>query len=228
MDATSSTTDAMSEAARRRVVAAMLVSTFMAAAEVTVISTAMPTIVARLGGFNLFTWAFGIYLLGQAVTTPIYGRLADLYGRRARLSRQHRPVPGGLAALRPGLEHAGADRLPRHPGAGRRRAGAAGHHHHRRRLAPGRTGHAAAQLRRRASGASPPSSGRMLGSLCVGTLGMALRVLDQPARRRHHHQALVVTPPESRRRRRRAGADASTCAGTALLAAGIGAAHGRR
>ncbi len=82
MDATSSTTDAMSEAARRRVVAAMLVSTFMAAAEVTIISTAMPTIVARLGGFNLFTWAFGIYLLGQAVTTPIYGRLADLYGRR--------------------------------------------------------------------------------------------------------------------------------------------------
>jgi multidrug resistance protein len=60
----------------------MLISTFMAASEITVISTAMPTIVARLGGFELFTWAFGIYLLGQAITTPIYGRLADLYGRR--------------------------------------------------------------------------------------------------------------------------------------------------
>ena len=72
----------MTPAARRWVVAAMLTSTFMAAAEVTIISTAMPTIVARLGGFNLFTWAFGVYLLGQAVTTPIYGRLADLYGRR--------------------------------------------------------------------------------------------------------------------------------------------------
>ncbi len=69
--------------ARRRVVAAMLISTFMSAAEVTVISTAMPTIVSRLGGFDLFTWAFGVYLLGQAITTPIYGRLADLYGRRA-------------------------------------------------------------------------------------------------------------------------------------------------
>ncbi len=68
---------------RRYVVAAVLISTFMAAAEVTIISTAMPTIVADLGGFDLFTWAFGIYLLGQAVTTPIYGRLADLYGRRA-------------------------------------------------------------------------------------------------------------------------------------------------
>jgi len=65
------------------VIAAMLISTFMAAAEVTVISTAMPTIVARLRGFDLFTWAFGVYLLGQAVTTPIYGRLADLDGHRA-------------------------------------------------------------------------------------------------------------------------------------------------
>ncbi len=69
-------------AGRRPVVAAMLVSTFMAATEVTIISTAMPTIVARLGGFDLFTWAFGIFLLAQAVTTPLYGRLADLFGRR--------------------------------------------------------------------------------------------------------------------------------------------------
>ena len=60
----------------------MLVSTFMAAVEVTVISTAMPTIVGQLGGFDLFTWTFGIYLLGQAVTTPLYGRLADQYGRK--------------------------------------------------------------------------------------------------------------------------------------------------
>ncbi len=82
MEAVSSPAELMSAASRRRVVAAMLISTFMAAAEVTIISTAMPTIVARVGGFNLFTWAFGIYLLGQAVTTPIYGRLADLYGRR--------------------------------------------------------------------------------------------------------------------------------------------------
>ena len=67
---------------RRLIVAAMLVSTFMAAVEVTVISTAMPTIVGQLGGFDLFTWAFGIYLLTQAVMTPIYGRLADGFGRR--------------------------------------------------------------------------------------------------------------------------------------------------
>ena len=67
----------------RIIIAAMLISTFMAAVEVTVISTAMPTIVARLGGFRLFSWTFGIYLLTQAVMTPLYGRLADSYGRRA-------------------------------------------------------------------------------------------------------------------------------------------------
>jgi EmrB/QacA subfamily drug resistance transporter len=42
----------------------------------------MPTIVADLGGFRLFSWAFAAYLLAQAVTIPIYGRLADLYGRK--------------------------------------------------------------------------------------------------------------------------------------------------
>lgn len=66
----------------RLIIGAMLISTFMAAVEVTVISTAMPSIVGQLGGFDLFTWAFGVYLLGQAVMTPIYGRLADQYGRK--------------------------------------------------------------------------------------------------------------------------------------------------
>ncbi|WP_284944594.1 MFS transporter [Acidisoma cladoniae] len=64
------------------IVAAMLISTFMAAVEVTVISIAMPTIVAKLGGFSLFSWTFGIYLLTQAVMTPLYGRLADSFGRK--------------------------------------------------------------------------------------------------------------------------------------------------
>ena len=67
---------------RRLVIAAMLISTFMAAIEVTVISTAMPTIVSQLGGFRLFSWAFGAYLLSQAVVTPLYGRVADSYGRK--------------------------------------------------------------------------------------------------------------------------------------------------
>ena len=55
---------------------------FMGAVEATIVATAMPTIVGSLGGFHLFGWVFGIYVLAQSVTIPIYGRLADLYGRK--------------------------------------------------------------------------------------------------------------------------------------------------
>jgi EmrB/QacA subfamily drug resistance transporter len=50
--------------------------------ESTIVATAMPTIVAHLGGFGLFPWVFSAYLLTQAVSIPIYGRLADIYGRK--------------------------------------------------------------------------------------------------------------------------------------------------
>ena len=69
-------------ARRRLVLAACLMATFMAAVESTIIATAMPTIVADLGGFSLFSWVFAVYLLTQAVSIPVYGRLADIYGRK--------------------------------------------------------------------------------------------------------------------------------------------------
>jgi EmrB/QacA subfamily drug resistance transporter len=69
--------------ARRRwiFVAAMIVS-FVSAIEVTIVATAMPTIVGALGDFDLFSWVFTAYLLTQGVTVPIYGRLCDFYGRK--------------------------------------------------------------------------------------------------------------------------------------------------
>ena len=70
------------QARRRLVLAACLIATFMAAVESTIVATIIPTIVSDLGGFNLFTWVFTVYLLTQAVTIPVYGRLADLYGRK--------------------------------------------------------------------------------------------------------------------------------------------------
>lgn len=54
----------------------------MVSVEATIVATAIPTIVGDLGGLRLFSWVFGIYFLTQAVTIPIYGRLADLYGRK--------------------------------------------------------------------------------------------------------------------------------------------------
>jgi EmrB/QacA subfamily drug resistance transporter len=67
---------------RRLILTACLIATFMAAVESTIVATIIPTIVSDLGGFNLFTWVFTVYLLTQAVTIPVYGRLADLYGRK--------------------------------------------------------------------------------------------------------------------------------------------------
>jgi EmrB/QacA subfamily drug resistance transporter len=67
---------------RRLIFAAALMATFMPAVESTIVATAMPTIVGDLGGFSLFSWVFAVPLLTMAVTIPIYGRLADLYGRK--------------------------------------------------------------------------------------------------------------------------------------------------
>ena len=67
---------------RRRVTAAMILVTALASFESTVVSTAMPTIIGDLGGLALYSWVFSIYLLTATVMMPIYGRLADIYGRR--------------------------------------------------------------------------------------------------------------------------------------------------
>lgn len=68
--------------ARRIVIASMFLSTFMAAMEGTVTGAVMPVVVGAIGGFELFSWTFSAYLLVSAVTMPIYGRLADLKGRK--------------------------------------------------------------------------------------------------------------------------------------------------
>jgi EmrB/QacA subfamily drug resistance transporter len=54
----------------------------IAALDATVVSTALPTVVGNLGGLSLFSWVFSIYLLASTVTVPLYGKLADLYGRK--------------------------------------------------------------------------------------------------------------------------------------------------
>lgn len=66
---------------RHWVLVASMLAMFMAAIEVTIVATAMPTIIAQLGGFSQFGWVFSIYLLTQTISVPIYGRLADLWGR---------------------------------------------------------------------------------------------------------------------------------------------------
>src|SRR5690348_14805385 len=67
---------------RRIVTAAVMLGTALSALDVTVVSAAMPTIVGRLGGLSLYPWVFSSYLLASTITVPIYGKLADLYGRK--------------------------------------------------------------------------------------------------------------------------------------------------
>jgi EmrB/QacA subfamily drug resistance transporter len=67
---------------RTLTVAALLLSMFMAAMEATVVATAMPTVVADLGGLALYGWVGASYLLASTVTVPLYGKLADRSGRK--------------------------------------------------------------------------------------------------------------------------------------------------
>ena len=60
----------------------VILAMFMAAIEVTIVATAMPAIVGQLGNFSLYTWVFSAFLLTQAATIMMFGKLADLYGRR--------------------------------------------------------------------------------------------------------------------------------------------------
>ncbi len=62
-------------------VAAML-GMFLAAFDQTAVGTAMPSIVRPFGGLALYSWVFAGYQLAFVVTTPVFGRLADLYGRK--------------------------------------------------------------------------------------------------------------------------------------------------
>jgi len=68
--------------AQKNILLGLLITTFLAAIEVTIISTAMPTIINDLGGFELLSWVYAVYLLTSAVSVPIWGKLSDLYGRK--------------------------------------------------------------------------------------------------------------------------------------------------
>ena len=61
---------------------AMMLSLFLASIESTVVATAMPTIVAQLGGLDIYAWVFSAFMLTSTTMVPIFGKLSDIYGRR--------------------------------------------------------------------------------------------------------------------------------------------------
>src|SRR5919199_5667098 len=72
----------MSNRRRTAVTLGVMTGMFLAALEATVVSTAMPTVIASLGGLSHYSWVFSAYLITSTVTVPVWGKLSDLYGRR--------------------------------------------------------------------------------------------------------------------------------------------------
>jgi EmrB/QacA subfamily drug resistance transporter len=71
---------------RRNVVltfSGVLLAMLLASLDQTIVSTALPTIVADLGGLDQLSWVVTAYLLTATVSTPLWGRVSDLYGRKA-------------------------------------------------------------------------------------------------------------------------------------------------
>ena len=67
---------------RSYIIIAALLTLFLGALDALVMSAAMPTIVADLGGLHLYSWVYSAYLLARAVTLPIFGKLADIFRSR--------------------------------------------------------------------------------------------------------------------------------------------------
>jgi EmrB/QacA subfamily drug resistance transporter len=64
------------------VFAALMLAVLLAALDGTIVATALPTITAELGGLNQLSWVVTGYLLASTISTPLYGKLGDLYGRK--------------------------------------------------------------------------------------------------------------------------------------------------
>lgn len=67
---------------RSRVLVALMLAMSLIAMDTTIVATAIPQVVSDLGGFSLVGWVFSVYLLAQTVTIPVYGKLADQFGRK--------------------------------------------------------------------------------------------------------------------------------------------------
>jgi EmrB/QacA subfamily drug resistance transporter len=64
------------------VIGALMLGMLLAALDQTIVATALPTIVGDLGGLNQLSWVVTSYLLASTISTPLYGKLGDLYGRK--------------------------------------------------------------------------------------------------------------------------------------------------
>src|SRR5438132_11125194 len=66
----------------RLIFLALMLVLLLAALDQTIVSTALPTIVGDLGGLNHLAWVVTAYLIATTASTPLYGKLGDMYGRK--------------------------------------------------------------------------------------------------------------------------------------------------
>lgn len=69
----------------RLVMAALMLTLFLAALDQTIVATALPRITSELNGLNQLSWVVTAYLLASTASTPIWGKISDLYGRKPML-----------------------------------------------------------------------------------------------------------------------------------------------
>ena len=60
----------------------LILAMFLASLDQTIVATSLSTMAQDLNGWTLMSWVVSAYLVASTVTTPIYGKLSDLYGRR--------------------------------------------------------------------------------------------------------------------------------------------------
>ena len=80
----------------------LMIAMMLAMLDNMIVSTALPRIVGELGGLDHFSWVVTAYVLGTTVSTPIWGKLGDLYGRKTVFLTSIVHLPGRLGALRHG------------------------------------------------------------------------------------------------------------------------------
>ena len=64
------------------ILSGLMTGMLLAALDQTIVSTALPTIVGDLGGLQHLSWVVTAYLLASTASTPLYGKISDLYGRK--------------------------------------------------------------------------------------------------------------------------------------------------
>ena len=198
------------------VFAALMLGMFLAALDQTIVATALPTIVGELGGLDHLSWVVTAYLLAATISTPLYGKLGDMLGRKPVFLVAILIFLAGsmLAGLSP--VDGAADRLPRPAGDRRGRADGRGAGDHRRHRSAARAGalHGLDRVGVRGLVGRGAAPGRLPRRQSLVAVGVLREHADRGARgsdRRHPAPpAYTAHPsPDRRPRRRRYWAAAS-------------------